>query len=274
MADTAYEHIYRKEAIAAFQRQESGLRFACTGEAMAEGRQATFLVSDSGSDGAVTRGINGQIPAGSSDFTQKTVTLEEWHVVREITNFNLFTAQSDLRRQLQLNAATKMGQKIDDLVTTQLDTATNNMGAAATLSLGLVQDALAELGNNNVPLEDEDNIFLVITPKAQMYLRQIPEFASADYVDVKPLTGPMKRMRRWSGMNIICTSALTGNGTSSEKMYLFHRDAMGFAFNKDGIDVELGTDGRHGYDWVRNTFFMQALVLQDSGIMQILHDGS
>ena len=177
---------------------------------------------------------------------------------------------------------TSMGvvnRKIDDIIIAQLDTATNDTGAAQVASLDLVVYARTILGNNFVDLTDEDNLFALVTPAFEGYLLQIPEFASADYVSVKPLTGPARRFRRWAGFNWICHPRLTGsvgaggNGTS-EQCYFYHRDAIGAAVNKDGIDSPVGYDEEQGYSYARVSIDMGSILMQNSGVVQVLHDGS
>ena len=55
----------------------SWLRQTTVTEAVIKGNQATFLVGGSGGASAVTRGINGLIPARADNLTQSTATLVE-----------------------------------------------------------------------------------------------------------------------------------------------------------------------------------------------------
>ena len=57
----------------------SWLRRTTVTEAVIKGNQATFLVGGSGGATAVTRGLNGLIPARADNLTQTPVTLTEWH---------------------------------------------------------------------------------------------------------------------------------------------------------------------------------------------------
>ena len=85
MADTAFQTQYRQEFIAAFEVHQSLVRDTVTTETMIKGNTATFLVAGSGAATAVTRGVNGLIPARADDLTQTSATLLEWHdLVRKI----------------------------------------------------------------------------------------------------------------------------------------------------------------------------------------------
>mgnify|MGYP001585148359 CR=1 FL=1 len=280
MADTAYQRQYRQEFIAAFEDRQSILRATCVQEAVVKGNEATFLVAGSGSAIAVTRGVNGLIPARADSLTQTTATLVEYHDLVRKTDFNIFASQGDQRRIMQMTSMGVINRRIDNSIIVQLDTATNATGATATqASLDMVVWARTVLGNNYVDLTDEDNIFGLITPAFEGYLMQIPEYASADYVEVKPLTGPARRFRRWAGVNWIVHGRLTnsvgaGGTGASEQCYLYHRDALGCAVNREGIDSEVGVDVEQAYSWARTSVYLGAAVLQNSGIVQMLHDAS
>jgi hypothetical protein len=77
MTETAPVIQYRNEIVATFEEGMSWLRQTTVTEAVIKGNQATFLVAGSGGATAVTRGINGLIPARADDLTQTTATLVE-----------------------------------------------------------------------------------------------------------------------------------------------------------------------------------------------------
>jgi hypothetical protein len=279
MADTAFQRQYRQEYIHGFEDRQSILRATCVQEAVIKGNEATFLVADSGSATATTRGVNGLITARADNNTQNTCTLREWHDLVRKTNFNVFASQGDQRRIMQETTMAVVNRKMDDIIIEELDTATNDTGSAATASLDMVVHARTILGNNFVDLTDEDNIFGLISPAFEGYLMQIPEYASADYVEVKPFTGPARRFRRWMGVNWMIHARLTGSvgaggAGTSEQCYMFHRNAMGCAVDKDGIDSPVGYDEEQAYSWARVSVHMGAKLLQNSGIVQMLHNAS
>jgi hypothetical protein len=275
MAESAPQIQYRQELIATFEEGESWLRQTTVTEAVIKGNQATFLVAGSGGATAVTRGINGLIPARADDMTQSTATLVEWHDLVRKTRFNIFQSQGDQRRLMQDTTRMVLNRRIDADIIAQLDGATNNLGAATTASLALVGKALTTLGENEVPVQEEDKMWAVATPAVRGYLMQIPEFNSADYVEMKFLNGPAKRVLRWAGFNWIFHPNLTGVGTASEKCYFFHRNAIGSAFDSgEGLNVAIGYDDEQDYSYARASSFTGAKLLQQGGIVQFLHDAS
>src|SRR4051812_14108191 len=98
MATTAFQTIYRPEYIAVFERGQSQLRGCAITEASIRGTSAIFLTAGSGGATAVTRGVNGFIPARNNSLTQNTITLTEWHDLPQATRFTTDMSQGDIRR--------------------------------------------------------------------------------------------------------------------------------------------------------------------------------
>lgn len=280
MADTAFQIQYRREFILGFEDMQSRLRSTTTTETVIKGNTATFLVADSGSAEAKTRGVNGLIPARSDSNEQLSATLVEWHDLVRKTRFNIFASQGDQNALMQKTTMAVLNRKIDDDIIAQLDTATNDTGAAATASLDMVVYAKTILGNNFVDTGDEDNIFGVISPAFSGYLMQIPEFASADFVDVKPFAGgSARKYKRWAGVNWIEHPRLTGSvgaggAGTSEQCFLYHRDAIGHACDTENLQTPVGYDEEQDYSWARASAFMGSKLLQNSGVVMMKHDGS
>jgi hypothetical protein len=279
MAETAFQTQYRQEFIHGFEDMATRLRTCCVTEAMIKGNQATFLVADSGSATAVSRGVNGLIPARADNLTQLTATLAEKHDLVRKTGFNVFASQGDQKRIMQETSMAVVNRAIDDDIIEQLDTATNDTGTSAIATLDMVVLSKVILGNNFVDLSDESNLFGIISPAFDGYLMQIPEYASADYVGVKPFEGPTKLFRRWAGVNWIVHPRLTGSvgaggAGTTEKCYMFHRNAIGHAVDKNGLQSPVGYDEEQDYSYARTSIYLGSKLLQNSGVVQMKHDGS
>ena len=274
MAATAFQIQYRQEFVSAFEQRQSMLSASVTREAVMKGNQATFLVAGSGSATAVTRGVNGLIPARNDDLNQYTATLVEWHDLVQRTGFNLFASQGDGRRIMQETTMGVINRKMDQDILAELANGTQDAGAAATLSLSKVMHAVAILGNADVPISEEDKMFGVISPAGYAYLMQTKEFASADYVEVKPFSGPIRTFRRWAGINWIMHPNLSGAAGAAELCYIYHRDAIGQAVNTGEMDMKVGVDEEQNYSYARCSVFMGSKLLQNTGVVKITHDGS
>jgi hypothetical protein len=275
MADSAPQVQYRQQLVAEFEEGMSWLRQTTVTEAVIKGNSATFLVAGSGGAAAVTRGLNGLIPARADSNTQTTATLTEWHDLVRKSRFNIFQSQGDQKSLMQQTTRKVLNRRIDADIVAQLDTATANLGAAASFAVSAAAKAAVTLGESEVPVEEIDKMWAVCTPAVRGYIMQLPEATKIDYVDMKMLVGPIRRTMRWMGFNWIFHPNLTGVGTASEKCYFFHRDAIGSAFDSgEGLNTAIGYDDEQDYSYARASSFTGAKLLQQSGIVQFLHDAS
>lgn len=278
MSDTAFQTQYRQEFIAGFEQKQSLLRDTTTTEAVIKGNTAVFLVADSGGASAMTRGTNGLIPARADNLTQNSLVLLEWHDLVRKTGFNVFASQGNQRQIMQDTTMGVINRKIDESIITELNTATNDTGAAATGSVSMFQYARVILGNNSVPWDS--NVTLLATPAFTAYLEQAPEFANAQYIDLRPYAGQDPSWRdkpmayKWRNCLIIEHPNLPGKATSAEKCFLYHKSSIGHAANTGAMETPVGYDQEQDYSWARASVFMGAKLLQNSGVVVINHDGS
>jgi hypothetical protein len=278
-ADTAYQTQYRQEFIAGFEQHVSLLRETVTTEAVIKGNTAVFLVADSGGAEAVTRGVNGLIPARPDNETQNSCTLQEWHDLVRKTGFNVFASQGNQRAIMQMTSMGVLNRKIDSLIITELNTGTVTIGSSTTTpTVSLFQNGRVKLSNASVPWDN--GITLLAQPSFLAYLEQAPEFSNAQWVDVRPYAGQnpswrdQKMAYLWRKCLIIEHPNLPGKGTTSEKSFLYHRNAIGQAANTEGLKTPVGYNEEQDYSWARASMFMGAKLLQNTGVVVITADGS
>ena len=279
MADTAFQTQYRQEFIAGFEQHASLLLETVTTEAMIKGNQAIFLVADSGAATAVTRGVNGLIPARADNNTQNTCTLSEWHDLVRKTGFNVFASQGNQRQIMQMTSMGVVNRKVDSLIITELNTGTVTVGAASAVpSVSLFQNGRVKLSNASVPWDS--NITFLCQPSFLAFLEQAPEFTNAQLVDLRPYAGETPSWRdkpmvyRWRNALIIEHPNLPGKATASEKSFLYHKTAIGQASDRGGIQTPVGYNEEQDYSWGRTSCYMGAKMLQNSGVVVFTTDGT
>ena len=274
MTVQAAKALYRDEFIAAYEQTKSELAAATTPESMPNGLTMTWLVAGSGGQTAITRGQSGQIPYFTPSNTQVTATLVEKHAPFELTGFDIFASQGNQKLIMQ-NASLSVIRRDQDLtILTELANATQDFGGG-TLDLATVAFAKAALKQNFVDDSSMDDLFCVISPAAEAYLTQTTEFASLDYRDIAPLEGGVSRSyRHWMGINWIVSALVTGVGTSSEVLYMYHRAAIGYAANLGAENIDIGYDSKQDASWSRASIYHAAKIVQNTGIIKLAHDGS
>ena len=280
MADTAFQIQYRQEFVQAFEQHQSLLRETVTTESVIKGQQAVFLVAGSGAATAVSRGVNGRIPARGDSLQQNTCTLQEWHDLVRKTGFNVFASQGNQRAVMQMTTLAVLNRKIDDLIVTELATGSVGIGTAAVTvpNVSFFQNARVKLSNAAVPWDS--NVTLLCQPSFLAYLEQAPEFANAQWVDMRPYAGQEPSWKdkpmayRWRNCLIVEHPNLPGKGTTSENSFLYHKSAIGHAMDTSGLQSPVGYDEEQDYSWARASAFMGAKLLQNTGVVVMTHDGS
>jgi len=265
---------FRQETVAQFEQTGTQLAMATTKETVRNGLSSVFLVSGSAGDTAVTRGANGDIPFGGPQNSQVTITLKEKHAAKELTGFDVFASQGNQADGLRKMVMNIIHRDQDLVILAALAAATQDFGTGV-MDLTTVLGATAILGNNQVPTDEVDNMFGIISPAANAYMMQFPEFSSAQYVDVKPFAGGIsKKYKRWADVNWIVSPLVTGIGTASEILYIFHRAAIGYSAALGEEKVYADYETKHGRSWARAELFHEAGLLQNSGVIKITHNGS
>ena len=173
-----------------------------------------------------------------------------------------------------------INRKIDDDIITELNTGSIDTGADVTADIGLVMKAKTILGNDDVPWDG--NICALITPAMEAYLMQTKEFSNREYVRKMPfeMADPAWRDQTfeyyWLGVWWVVHPNLPGSETATENCFMFHKTAIGHAYNADNIQALADYDKEMDYSWARTTIFMGSQTLQTgtTGIVVINHDGS
>ncbi|MDE2440027.1 MAG: hypothetical protein KGP14_03305 [Betaproteobacteria bacterium] len=276
MAETAFATVYKDEWVAAFERDKTSLRTVVTQGGQIRGRQAVFLIGQSSRE-AVTRGANGLIPATADNLSTQTVTLTESHDLSQKTDFNITVGQSDQRAIMQELSRKVINRSTDNKILTAIATGTQTINStAAVMTKQLVNRGLTKLFNGNV--QNDNNVFGLLTPAAWSHLSDIPDFASSDYVGTMPNVDGMPTggvlMKNWLGVNWMVHTGLSGLGTSSGVCYAFHKSAVGWAYAKNETEALAGYNEEQAYSWARTSIYDGALLLQNSGVVIWNHDDS
>ena len=274
MAEHAQQTMYRKEAIAMFEKRQALARHTVTTEIDVKGNIATFLVAGSNGATAVTRGLNGDIPTRPEYFNQPTVTLQEWHDVPERTRFNIYTSQGGemYRQMMQASSSSVLNRKIDSDIHTALATATQTGTILQDSRVNFLSSILGLRTTLAENFATEDEPFALISPAFQANMMQLDQFASADYINLKPFENVSKsRAFNWYGINWIVDAGLPGVGSTSTN-FIYSKEAIGHACNTAGLDVAIGYDEKNDKSWARTSIFMGTSVLQNSGIIKFTHN--
>ena len=171
-----------------------------------------------------------------------------------------------------------VNRKVDSQIMSELNNGTVTTGAAKIATLRLVTRSKAILGVAAVP--GDGSITGVVSPAFMAYLHELKEFGNAQYVKKQPLDTGEANWKdapgyyEWMGVKWIEHPNVPGVGTASEKCFLYHRSAIGHAAPGQLIQTYANYDERDDFSYARTTAYMNAKLLQNSGVVVMVHDGS
>ena len=168
---------YKKEMVLTYEQRRSKLSAAATKETMMNGYTVTWLVSGAGSAVAVTRGQNGDIPYGGPR-TLRSRPLWSRTAPAGHDQLRRVRVAGNQTQLMQINSYAIIRRAQDQAILDELANATQDWALGGSLTIEMISAAKAILGNQNVPIDEEDNMFAIISPAAQAYLEQTTEFAS------------------------------------------------------------------------------------------------
>lgn len=262
---------YKDEWIYDFQRGETYLKDTVSRETIVDGHSsATFAIAGQ-SSGMSERGVNGLIPTRNSNDRQVNIPLREKHSLENQTSFNVFTSQGGkLRQRMQKNSRLDAVREIDDEIIRALSTATNvyNSGTAVTMTLSRMVDIVSDLWEGNV----DERVTFLHTPKSWARLLLMPNFTSSDYVDRKPLMDEAPRPLIYANAWHMLHNGLPGRTGATAQMFVYAKSAVGHALATDEIKVAAGYNDEQDYSWDRATIYHGAAILQQAGVLKVIHD--
>lgn len=265
---------YRDEWIHEFQRGETYLKDTVSRETILNGHSSAVWAIAGQSSGMSERGVNGLIPTRNANDRQVSAELKEKHSLENNTSFNVFTSQGGkLREVMQKRSRMDAVREIDDEIIRALSTATNvyNGGTAVTMTLGRMVDIISDLWEGNV----DERVTFLHTPKSWARLLTMPNFTSSDYVDRKPLMDEAPRPVIYANAWHMIHNGLPGRTGATAQMFVYAKSAIGHALaDGDDIKVAAGYNDEQDYSWDRATIYHRALILQQAGVLKVVHDDS
>lgn len=262
---------YRDEWVHEFQRGETYLKDTVTKETITNGHSSAVWAIAGQSSGMSERGVNGLIPTRNATDRQVTAELKEKHSLENQTSFNVFTSQGGkLREAMQKRSRMDAVREIDDEIIRALTTATNvyNGGTAITMTLDRIVDIVSDLWEGNV----DERVTFLHTPKSWARLLKLQQFTSTDYVDRKPLMQDAPRPVIFANAWHMLHNGLIGRTTATAAMYVYAKSAVGHALATDEIKVAAGYNEEQDYSWDRATIYHRAVILQQAGVLKVVHD--
>ena len=271
--DDAFIKQYESEAHLAYQCGASKFRNTVRTKYGVSGKDVTFATIGKGAAASKTRNAN--ISVMNPVHAQKTASLTDWYAGEYIDYYDELKTNVNERKAIVDTGAGAIGRKIDSLVITALETATQSEGTATGVisNLDIFIAGLTQLNANDVP--DDGQRFCAVTPHTWKQLLGVDAFVRAEYIgsSLPYLAGT--EARKFMNCIFYLSTSLTQNdaglSTQNSVNLMYHKSAVGL-----GEAKYMRTQA--GYVVEKDAYFMHtsmsagAVLIDPLGAVKILSD--
>jgi N4-gp56 family major capsid protein len=276
--DQAFIKQFEADAHLAYQQKQSKLRNTVRHKPGVKGSSLRF--QKIGKATAATKTRNGDITVSELAHTYVDVTLADYYAGDYIDALDELKMNIDEKGIIKESVAGAIGRKMDDLIITALDGATNVLGTgaaadysgstAAANAFAKVKQGVLELNKNDVP--DDGQRFCLVTPEVWDLLLDNDKFARAEYVgsDLPFLKG--SEARKFMNVIFMVHTGLTVTGAADaqySKCFMYHKSAIGLG-EQEFLKMDVWWDGRKASHFVSGCMAGGAGLVDAEGVVEIL----
>ena len=264
-----------------FQREGSMLKDTVFLKDGIVGSTAHFQKLGTGT--ATTKSRHGEITPMNVTHTAPSVSLADFYAGEWSDSLDEAKVNIDVRMAYAKSGAMALGRKVDEQITTVLDSTTQSTVTLTVTSSAAIQASLITfveaLDANSVP--NDGQRYGVLTPRMYAQAMTVNSFASADYVGANGLPfvegAPGHRMfRKWLNVNWCMLPELPGQGTSTAKCFVYHKNALGYAIQKAERNVSGGENVSEDITWhgdrashfINHMMSGNAVMIDDTGVIE------
>lgn len=283
--DQAFITAFEAQVQQVFQRQGSYLRDAVRVKDNVVGSTAVFQKIGKGS--ATTKSRNGTITPMNQVHSAPSCTLVDFYAGDWVDKLDEAKTNINERDAIAQGGAMALGRKVDDQITTILDTTTQaavtiTVTSKAAILAGALQWVEAAWGND-VP--NDGNVYAVVTPRLWSQFMLNDQFARSEYVREDGqawLMGPAvgTRWKDWMGVKWKMQTGLSGALGATAKGWLWHKNAVGYAVaaaagniaGNNSVAADITYHGDRAAHFVNNFMSGQAVMIDDTGVIKETHN--
>ena len=278
---TSFIGDYQKDLHHVFQREGSMLKDTVFLKDGIVGSTAYFQKLGTGT--ATTKSRHGDIAPMIATHTQPSVAMADFYAGDWADSLDEAKTNIDVRMAYAKSGAMALGRKVDDQITTVLDSTSQSTVTYTVTSSAAIQASLITLVEaldaNSVP--NDGSRYGVLTPRAYAQAMTVESFASSDYVGANGLPFndgvPGHRMfREWMNVKWCMLPNLPGQGTSTAKIFVYHKNAIGYAIQKaannvasnENIAADITWHGDRASYFINHCMSGGAVMIDDTGVIE------
>lgn len=188
----------------------------------------------------------------------------------------------DERMALAKGGAWALGRKVDDQILVAMNGTTATTQTLDVTKIGESRQSMLEWVSAvwAADVMNDGDVFGVISPRLDAILSTVPEYSSADFVNVKPFedgTATM-RFRSWLNVKWAVHTGLPGFQTTACNGYIYHKSAVGYGSGAvpmnsadDGgnaVHADITWHGDRASHFVNHWMSGGACLIDDTGVIE------
>ena len=279
---TSFVTSYEAKVHEVFQRQGSYLKDAVRVKDNVVGSTAVFQKIGKGT--ATTKARHGTITPMNQTHTAPSCTLADFYAGDWVDKLDETKVNINERDALASGGAMALGRKVDDQITTVLDTTTQTVitltvTSKAAILAGAVTFAEAAW-DNDVP--NDGQVYAVVTPRCWSQFMLNDQFSRSEYVTADGLefkSGPSVgkgKWKDWMGIKWKMQTGLPGAGTATAKCFIWHKTAIGYAVaqsagnvaGREAVAADITWHGDRASHFVNHMMSGQSVLIDDTGVIE------
>ena len=278
---TAFITQYEKDVHLIFQREGGFLRPSVRMKTGVVGSTAVFQKIAAGA--ATTKARHGTITPMNQTHTAPSATLVDFYAGDWVDKLDEAKINIDERMAIAKSGAWALGRKVDDQIITALNgtsetTITITVTSAVLIRRGILT-MVEGLDDNDVP--NDGQRYGLLTPRMWSQLMVVKEFNAADYVTSQglPLTqgAPVaQKWKDWNGVLWKVHTGLPGKGTATANVYVYHKNAIGYAAGahagnvsaSEGVSADITWHGDRAAHFVNHSMSGGAVLIDTTGVIE------
>ena len=280
--DISFITEYEAKVHEVFQRKGSYLKDAVRIKDNVIGSTAVFQKIGKGT--ATTKARHGTITPMNQTHTAPSVTLADFYAGDWVDKLDEAKININERDAIASGGAMALGRKVDDQITTVLDTTTQTPVTLTVTNKGNVLATAIEFAEsawaNDVPNDGE--VFSAVTPRYWSQLSTLREFSGAEFVmaDGMPFkAGPAigrSKWKDWNGIKWKMQTGLPGATTATAKVFIWHKTAIGYAIaqsagniaGNEAVAADITWHGDRAAHFVNHMMSGNSVMIDDTGVIE------
>ena len=280
--DTSFITSYEAKVHEVFQRQGSYLKDAVRLKNNVVGSTAVFQRIGKGT--ATTKARHGTITPMNQTHTAPSVTLADFYAGDWVDKLDESKININERDAIASGGAMALGRKVDDQITTVLDTTTETIITLTVTSKATVLATAIEFAesawDNDVP--NDGQVYAVVTPRYWSQLMTMDQFQRSEYVGTDGMTfkqGPAvgrAKWKEWMGIKWKMQTGLPGQGTATAKVFIWHKTAIGYAMaqsagnvaGNEAVAADITWHGDRAAHFVNHMMSGNAVMIDSTGVIE------